>query len=139
VTGFQATNLGLAIEEVNKMIKWRLSDEPVEEDELEKYKDPEVRKKTRCTILLGLTSNMSSCGMREYIKYLCEHKMVSAIVTTCGGIEEDFMKLLAPHFMGDFALDGATLRDRGLNRIGNLLVPNMNYTLFEAWFMPLVK
>jgi deoxyhypusine synthase len=32
-TGFQATNLGLAIEEVNRMIKWRLSDDPIEEDE----------------------------------------------------------------------------------------------------------
>ena len=34
-TGFQATSLGLAIEEVNKMIKWRLSDEPIAEDEEE--------------------------------------------------------------------------------------------------------
>lgn len=70
-TGFQATNLGLAIEEVNKMIKWRLSDEPIDEDENENYKDPEVRKKTRCTIFLGYTSNMASCGMREYLRYLC--------------------------------------------------------------------
>jgi len=29
-TGFQATALGKAIEEVNKMIKWRLSDEEIE-------------------------------------------------------------------------------------------------------------
>ena len=70
-TGFQATSLGLAIEEVNKMIKWRLSDEPVAEDEEEEYKDPEKRKNTRCTIYLGYTSNMASCGMREYIRYLC--------------------------------------------------------------------
>ena len=75
-TGFQATNLGLAIEEVNKMIKWRLSDEPIEEDEEEQYLDPEVRKNTRCTIYLGYTSNMASCGMREYIRYLCQHKMI---------------------------------------------------------------
>ena len=75
-TGFQATSLGLAIEEVNKMIKWRLSDEPIEEDEEEQYLDPEVRAKTRCTIYLGYTSNMASCGMREYIRYLCQHKMV---------------------------------------------------------------
>lgn len=91
-TGFQATNLGLAIEEVNRMIKWRLSDEPIAEDEEEQYKDPEVRKKTRCTIYLGYTSNMASCGMREYIRYLCQHKMVDQIVTTTGGIEEDIMK-----------------------------------------------
>jgi len=54
---------------------------------------------------------MASCGMREYIRYLCQHKMISAIVTTTGGIEEDIMKLLANHYIGDFALDGKTLRD----------------------------
>jgi deoxyhypusine synthase len=37
--------------------------------------------------------------------------MISAIVTTTGGIEEDIMKLLANHYIGDFALDGKTLRD----------------------------
>lgn len=82
---------------------------------------------------------MASCGMREYIRYLAQHKMVTCIVTTCGGIEEDIMKLLADHYIGDFALDGQTLRKQGLNRIGNLIVPNHNYTLFEAWFLPLVQ
>jgi len=138
-TGFQATSLGLAIEEVNKMIKWRLSDEPVAEDEQEEYKDPEKRKNTRCTIYLGYTSNMASCGMREYIRYLCQHKMVDQIVTTTGGIEEDIMKCLADCYIGDFALKGADLREQGLNRIGNLIVPNKNYTLLESWFLPIVQ
>ena len=120
------------------MIKWRLSDEPIAEDEQEEYKDEETRKNTRCTIFLGYTSNMASCGMREYIRYLCQHKMISCIVTTCGGIEEDFMKLFADHYIGDFALDGKTLRDKGLNRIGNLIVPNNNYALLESWFKELV-
>ena len=121
------------------MIKWRLSDEPIAEDETEEFKDMEVRKKTRCTIYLGYTSNMASCGMREYIRYLCQHKMISCIVTTTGGIEEDIMKCMAPHLMGDFALKGKDLRDQGLNRIGNLIVPNKNYSLLEEWFLPLVK
>ena len=121
------------------MIKWRLSDEPIEEDEQDEFKDPEVRKKTRCTIYLGCTSNMSSCGMREYIRYLCQHKMIDAIVTTTGGIEEDIMKCLAPTYIGSFELAGASLREQGLNRIGNLLIPNKNYGLLETWFLPLLK
>jgi len=84
------------------MISWRLSDEPVEDEEDEDLKKPEDRQKVRCTIFLGYTSNMISCGMREYIKYLCQHKMIDCIVTTTGGIEEDIMKCLAPHYMGDF-------------------------------------
>ena len=138
-TGFQATNLGLAIEEVNKMINYRLSDDPIEEDEVEHYRDPEVRKNTRCTIFLGYTSNMASCGMREYIRYLCQHKMIDCIVTTTGGIEEDIMKCMAPCFIGDFALKGKDLREKGWNRIGNLLVPTKTYTMLESWFLPMVQ
>ena len=82
---------------------------------------------------------MISCGMREYIKYLCQHKMVDCVVTTCGGIEEDFMKCLAPHYIGDFYLDGKGLRMQGLNRIGNLIVPNMNYCKLESFMVPLIE
>ena len=124
--GFQANSMGIAIDIINRMIDWKLSDEPVSEEESDLYLDPKVREKTRCTIFLGYTSNMASCGMRDIIRYLCEHRMVDAIVTTCGGIEEDFIKCLAPFYLGDFALRGKDLREKGLNRIGNLLVPNEN-------------
>jgi len=65
--------------------------------------------------------------------------MISAIVTTTGGVEEDIMKLFADHFLGDFHLDGEKLRKMGFNRIGNLIVPNDNYQNLEEWFKPLVK
>lgn len=57
-------------------------------------------------------------------------------MTTAGGVEEDLIKCLAPTYLGSFRLDGRTLRDQGLNRIGNLIVPNNNYCLFEDWLMP---
>jgi len=63
---------------------------------------------------------------------------VDCLVTTGGGIEEDFIKCLAPTLVGDFRLDGSALRQRGLNRIGNLLVPNDNYCLFEDWVNPIL-
>ena len=59
-------------------------------------------------------------------------------MATAGGIEEDFIKCLAPTFLGDFSLDGRALRDKGINRIGNLLVPNDNYCKFEDWIMPIL-
>ena len=63
---------------------------------------------------------------------------VDAIVTTAGGIEEDFIKCLAPTFVGDFKLKGRDLRLSGVNRLGNLLVPNSNYCMFEDWLMPIL-
>lgn len=67
-----------------------------------------------------------------------EHKHVSAIVTTAGGVEEDFIKCLAPTYLGTFSAAGATLRKQGMNRIGNLFVPNSNYCAFEDWIVPIL-
>lgn len=136
-SGFQATNFGLAVEEINKMISTRhKSVEATCVDLMEM--DEFVRPKTNCTIFLGYTSNMVSAGLRETIRFLVQHKMVDCLVTSAGGIEEDIIKCLAPTAIGDFALSGSSLRDKGLNRIGNLLVPNDNYCLFEDWVMPVL-
>lgn len=63
---------------------------------------------------------------------------MDAIVTTGGGIEEDIIKCLAPTYLGDFRLDGRELRKKGMNRLGNLLIPNDNYCLFEDWVSPIL-
>ena len=114
-TGFQASHLGHAIEIAKKM------------------------RRDNVTIFLGYTSNMISSGVREAICYLVKHKMVHAIVTTAGGVEEDIIKTLKPFVLGDFRLDGAELREKGINRIGNILVPNDRYIEFEKIFTPLLK
>ncbi|XVE69531.1 hypothetical protein DITRI_Ditri09bG0159500 [Diplodiscus trichospermus] len=136
-TGFQASNLGEAMEIVNEMLDWRLSDETITEDCSEEEKDPDYRESVRCKVFLGFTSNLISSGVRDTVRYLTEHHMVDVIVTTTGGIEEDLIKCLAPTYKGDFSLPGAELRSRGLNRIGNLLVPNDNYCKFEDWIIPI--
>ncbi|XP_051905379.1 deoxyhypusine synthase isoform X2 [Hippocampus zosterae] len=131
-TGFQASSLGLAIQEVNNMIEKRL--EVVEADN----ESGDKPSRPGCTIFLGYTSNLISSGVRESIRYLVEHKMVDVVVTTAGGIEEDLIKCLANTYLGDFSLSGKELRLRGINRIGNLLVPNDNYCKFEDWLMPIL-
>ncbi|ORY04593.1 Deoxyhypusine synthase [Basidiobolus meristosporus CBS 931.73] len=137
-TGFQATSVGQAIDAINQMRNWRLSDDPVAEDELDEFKDPEVRANTRCKIFLGYTSNLISSGLRETLRFLAEHKMVDVIVSTAGGIEEDFIKCLGSTYLGAFSTPGKSLRQQGLNRIGNLVVPNDNYCKFEDWLMPIL-
>ena len=122
-SGFQATSVADAMRIINNMIRWR---DP---------QDPEAR----TTILLGYTSNIISSGLREVIRYLVQHKHVSAIVTTAGGMEEDLIKCLGSTHVGAFNLPGAALRRDGLNRIGNLLVPNNNYVKFEEWIHPILR
>lgn len=88
------------------MLAWRLSDEPVQEDENDDEKDLAFRAQKRCKIFLGFTSNLISSGVREQLKFLMKYKMIDVLVTTAGGVEEDLIKALAPTYLGDFHLKG---------------------------------
>jgi len=107
--GFQASNLYKAITITNDMIK------------------------DNAFIFLGYTSNMVSSGNRDIIRFLAEHKKVDVLVTTAGGVEEDIIKCMGNFVLGDFRLDGKELRERGINRIGNILAPNSRYVEFEKF------
>jgi deoxyhypusine synthase len=134
--GFQATNLAAAIEEVNKMLNWKAPKTEVEAAAADEFGPAVVPDK--CKIFLGYTSNQISSGNRELIRFLVQHRLVDVIVTSAGGIEEDFIKCLGEIHLGSFELDGAELRKKGLNRIGNLLMPNENYCRFEEWLNPIL-
>ncbi len=112
VTGMQASNLGRAIELAKKM------------------------REEKVVIYLAYNSNMVSSGLREVIAYLVKNKMVDVLVTTAGGVEEDIMKTMKPFIMGDFKAPGRELRAKGINRIGNVFVPNDRYALFEKFMQP---
>ncbi|MGV8152350.1 MAG: deoxyhypusine synthase [Candidatus Nanoarchaeia archaeon] len=114
-TGAQATNFAKAIDIIKEM------------------------KKENAFIYLGYTSNMVTTGVREIIRYLTEHKLVDYLVTTAGGIEEDFIKCLGNFKIGEFNLDGKELRDKGINRAGNILIENNNYCKFEEWVLPILE
>lgn len=113
--GFQSSSLGRAVEIVNKMID------------------------NNAFIFLGYTSNMMSCGVRENIHYLVREKKVNVLVTTTGGIEEDFLKCFGNFVLGDFKADGEVLRDKSINRIGNIFVSNNRYVEFEQFIQPILE
>jgi len=138
--GFQSAGVGKAARIINEMVCIsipRMLQSPISNSYLQKgWRDPETNAKT--TIFLGYTSNLVSSGLRSVLRYLVEHKHVSAIVTTAGGIEEDLIKCLGPTYLSSFTANGARLREEGMNRIGNLVVPNANYRLFEDWVVPIL-
>ena len=123
-TGFQASNLKLAIDIIKKMRQEKLAN-----------KDKNM-KDDGMTIFLGYTSNMVSSGLREIIAFLAKNKLIDVIVTTAGGVEEDIIKCLKPFVIGNFNADGSELRKKGINRIGNIFVPNNRYIEFEKIMHP---
>lgn len=73
--GFQATNFGLAVDEINKMLESKKI--PLTDEQSDNYEeDAFIKRKSNCTIFLGYTSNMASCGVRDTIRFLVQHKMV---------------------------------------------------------------
>lgn len=114
--GFQATELYKGAKIALRMIK-----------------DPDV------TVFLGFTSNIISCGLRELIAYMVKEQWVDAIVTTVGGIEEDAMKSLGDFYIGSWDLNDKELHERGINRIGNILVPTERYEALERFLTPIFK
>jgi deoxyhypusine synthase len=114
-TGFQASHFSKAIDIVNKMIK------------------------NKAFIYLGYTSSMVSSGLRDIFRYLVKHKKVDVVVTTAGGIEEDIIKCLGSFILGDFRASGSELRKKGINRIGNIYVPNSRYCKFEDFLQPILE
>lgn len=135
-TGFQALHFAEAVDAINGMLNWRLSDEPITPDD--KIQDPEERKNIKALRMFGYTSNMVSCGMREVIRFLVQHKLVDCIVTTGGGIEEDFMKCWTPHYCDTWEYNGREKRMGQVCVIGNLNLNNQNYEAFESFFNDLV-
>lgn len=118
-SGFQATHLAKAIAILHRMQE-------------ERAKTPGFK------LFLGYTSNQVSSGNRDIIRYLVEHKLVDAIVTTAGGVEEDLIKCLKPFVLGDFRANGTKLREAGINRTGNIFVPNDRYCMYEDFLRPIL-
>lgn len=73
-SGFQSTNFGLAVEEINRMIECR--NLPLTKEIFEADEDHFACIKNNCTIFLGYTSNIVSSGLRETIKFLVQNKLV---------------------------------------------------------------
>ena len=111
-TGFQASHFAHAVHIVEEM------------------------RKEDATIFLGYTSNMVTSGIRDIITFLVKHKHVHVLVTTGGGIEEDIIKVLKPFHVGKFQVSGRSMLDMGINRAGNIFIPNDRYLYFEKFIQP---
>ena len=114
-TGFQATHFAKSINIINQMIE------------------------EKATIYLGYTSNLVTSGLREVFKYLAKNKKINVIVTTAGGIEEDIIKCLGDFKLGSFSASGELLNKKGVNRAGNIYIPNARYCEFEEFMTPILE
>ena len=101
--------------------------------ELNKASDVVMKMKQEgCKIYFTFTSNMVTSGLRGFFAQMIKLGMADVIVTTSASIEEDIMKSLGDNVeVSNFHADDIAMKERGENRIGNLLIRNESYMKFE--------
>jgi deoxyhypusine synthase len=80
-----------------------------------------------CVKFLSFTGNLVATGTRGALKELVKRKLVDVVVTTCGTLDHDIARSWKNYYKGSFQMDDAKLRKKGINRLGNVLVPNESY------------
>jgi deoxyhypusine synthase len=110
--GLQATQVGQAAEVIEEM------------------------RAEKAKIILTFTTNLVTSGLREVFADLAKNKKVHAIITAIGSIEEDVMKTMTDFGQGSFDADDWELREKGMNRVGNIIIPNSAYVKLEKFLQP---
>ncbi len=70
---------------------------------------------------------LCATGTRGFFLEGLKRKSFNVVVTTCGTLDHDIARTFQEYFHGDFELDDIALGEEGLNRLGNVIVPNECY------------
>ncbi|OQX21653.1 MAG: deoxyhypusine synthase [Candidatus Altiarchaeales archaeon A3] len=87
----------------------------------------EMSNKKECIKFLSFPADIIATGTRGIIKDLIKHKLVDVVITTCGTLDHDLARLWKNYYHGKFEADDIELREKGINRLGNIFVPNESY------------
>ena len=92
----------------------------------------EKMEKEECYKFLSFPACIIATGVRGVIKDLIKNKLFDCIITTCGTLDHDLARIWKDYYHGEFSLDDVTLHKEGINRLGNVLIPNESYgTILE--------
>jgi deoxyhypusine synthase len=81
----------------------------------------------KCVKFVSFTGNLVATGTRGVLKELVKRRLVDVVVTTCGTVDHDVARCWKDYYRGSFLMSDARLRGEGVNRLGNILVPNESY------------
>ena len=76
---------------------------------------------------LSFPACLCATGTRGFFLEALKRKMFNVVITTCGTLDHDIARTYQQYFHGDFDLDDVALGEEGLNRLGNVIVPNECY------------
>jgi deoxyhypusine synthase len=115
--GFTAKNLAVGVDIIERMIKDKES-----------------------LNFLSFPACIISTGTRGIIKEFVKRKWFDVVITTCGTLDHDLARSYANYYHGDFLMNDKELHRKGINRLGNVLVPNESYgAVIEKKMIELLK
>ncbi len=80
-------------------------------------------------IFLTFPACIVATGTRGVIRDMLKDKIVDGVITTCGTIDHDLARDFKNYYHGSFDADDADLHKKGINRLGNIFIPNESYGL----------
>lgn len=93
-----------------------------------------------CIKFFSFPACIVSTGTRGVIKDMVKNKMVDVIITTCGTIDHDLARLWKDYYKGYFEADDSELHRMGINRLGNVFIPNDSYgIILEKKVLPILE
>ncbi len=84
-------------------------------------------KEKGCVKFLSFTADIVATGTRGVIREMVKRKLVDVIITTCGTLDHDVARCYKDYYKGSFIMNDSKLHQEGVNRLGNVLVPNDSY------------
>jgi deoxyhypusine synthase len=115
--GFTAKRIGIAVKIFESMIKEK-----------------------NCVKFLSFPACMIATGARGIIRDMVKEKMFDVVITTCGTLDHDIARTGKDYYHGDFGFDDAELHREGINRLGNVFIPNESYGIaLEEIVQPILK
>lgn len=76
---------------------------------------------------LSFPACVMATGVRGVVRDMAKRKWFDVVITTCGTLDHDLARCYGDYYHGDFFMDDVKLHKMGINRIGNVLVPNESY------------
>ena len=92
-----------------------------------------------CINFLSFPACICSTGTRGVIKELLKRKLFDVVITTCGTLDHDLARIWKNYYHGYFMADDAELYKEGVNRLGNIFIPNECYgKILEEKMQPIL-
>jgi deoxyhypusine synthase len=100
----------------------------------------EMEKDKGCLKFLSFPACIMATGTRGILKDMVKRRLFDVVITTCGTLDHDLARIWKDYHAGHFLMDDAALHREGVNRLGNVLVPNESYGIvLEQRLQPILK